>query len=311
MPIAHGARPVLPSCMEDGMRRGQFAAWMGITAVLTLGTAVPAPAAPGKPPPTAARPAPVTSMASALRQTAAIVEGLVTDIRYEFSEADGPWTVVTLSGVKAHVGTAPNVLQIRHFGGRLPNGRMMVAAELPVFVKGKPYVVFLRNTAWNLSPVVGDLALRVETVGEAQVLVNSDGQPVVGVGAQGVRTGRALFDGPQLDGSAPPLLAKAKAGHAEPAAAAAPQPQQVGVAAEAAPGPAAAGEQPLTPAAFLARMNGMMVAEKAAVGGTFYELPAGAFRWRAQPTSQAPGKQAPPGGPGGGRPEIDTSGPGR
>src|SRR5262245_23615736 len=143
------------------MKQRKPSHWLSLAVVLGIGAAalgslrgleaVQAQAIHNRPPPTAPKPLPVGDLRSAIDQTAAIVEGLVTDIQYDYSEEEGPWTRVMLSDVHAYFGSAPPQVEIRHFGGPLPNGRMLVAAELPVFVQGKRYIVFLRNTAWNVS----------------------------------------------------------------------------------------------------------------------------------------------------------------
>ncbi len=207
-------------------------------------------------PPTAQKPLAVEDFRSALSQTATIVEGVVTDIRYDYSEAEGPWTRVILSKVKAHLGTALPQLELRHFGGRLPNGRMMVASELPAFVKGKQYLVFLRNTAWNVSPVVGDLALRVEKVGTSEVLVNSDGLAVTKVGVKGVETGPELFGPLEPDNTAPQALRATLP----------------------------TGLKLLTRQSFMQELGMNLTAQGIKVGGIFYSRPGGEFKWRAQNT---------------------------
>ena len=143
---------------------------------------------------------------SVAKQTAAVVEAWVSEISYDYSEERGPWTTVKLSNVHAHFGEAPASFEIRHFGGPLPDGRTIVIAELPVFVRGKEYVLFLRSGGWNVSPVVGDYALRVEKIDNKEVLVNSDGQAVTEVTSRGVDVGPTLFDGFELNGAAPKAL---------------------------------------------------------------------------------------------------------
>src|SRR5688572_13492815 len=54
-----------------------------------------------------AKPTPIDSFASAVRQTAAIAEGVITDIKYDYSEAEGPWTTVILSNARAIAGQVP------------------------------------------------------------------------------------------------------------------------------------------------------------------------------------------------------------
>lgn len=237
-------------------------------------------------PPTSRKPLPVKDIRSAVDQTAAVVEGFVADIQYEYSEEEGPWTRVTLSDCQAHFGSAPPSVEIRHFGGPLPNGRMMVAAELPAFVKGKQYIVFLRNTAWNVSPVVGDLALRVETVDGTEVLVDSDGQVVTEVGPRGVERGLALFGGLELDGTPPKALGK---------------------------GLSALDRKPLDRQSFVEALRANMETRGLTVAGTFYDRPAGEFKWRAQRAAQSAGQKAstdtPANRTGSSGPEVDTSEP--
>lgn len=207
-------------------------------------------------------PAPVDDLQSAATQTAAIVDGIVTDIQYDYSEEEGPWTTVILSKVRPISGEAPETIAIRHFGGPLPNGGLMVAAELPVFVRDKEYIVFVRNTTWNVGPVVGDLAFRVDTVDNTEVLVNSDGQPVLQIGADGFELGAAVFEGPQRDGSAPkPIEGSLKA--LEP--------------------------RPLDRDSFIKSLLSNLSAQALRIEGTFSEKPAGGFNWRGQQAAPSPG----------------------
>lgn len=168
-----------------------------------------APAALAKAPPADARqPAAVPDLNAIFDQTAAVVEGEVTDVSFAYDDRTGPWTLVTLSGLKTHLGQmgGPQVtLRVR--GGMLPDGHVIVVPELPSFVRGKRYVVFLRNTSWSWSPVLLDLSLRYETVAGKEVLIDSRGLPCVGVDAQGLRFGeKALFEGTRearVEGSLP------------------------------------------------------------------------------------------------------------
>lgn len=214
-------------------------------------------------------PAPVVDLQSAARQTAAIVDGIVADIKYDYSEEDGPWTTVILAKVRPLAGAAPETIALRHFGGPLPNGGVMVAAELPVFVRDKEYIVFLRNTEWNVGPVVGDLAFRVDTVDDREVLVNSDGQPVLQVGPYGFDLGQAVFEGPQRDGSAPkPIEGSLKALARTP---------------------------PLDLASFTKSLESNLAAQGLRIEGAFSEKPAGAFSWHRQLASPSPDAIVDPG----------------
>lgn len=267
-----------------------LAAILGISVTtigyLTIPEAVQAQTIHDRPPSTARKPLPVKDLRSAVDQTAAVVEGLVTDIQYDYSEEEGPWTRVILSDVQAHTGSAPPVVEIRHFGGQLPDGRMVVVADLPVFVQGKRYVVFLRNTAWNVSPVVGDLALRVETVDGSEVLVKSDGHAVTEVGPGGVEVGPMLFGSPQLDGTPPKALGKSLR---------------------------ALDRKPLDRRNFVEALDATLAKHGLIVAGPFYEHPAGEFKWHAQRTVPSVRHKAPAGthakSTGSLNPEIDTSQP--
>jgi hypothetical protein len=231
-------------------------------------------------------PAPINDLQSAMRQTAAVVEGVVTDIHYDYSEQEGPWTRVFMSSVRVLLGSAPSTVEISQFGGPLPNGRLMVAAELPVFVLGKTYIVFLRNNTWNVSPVVGDLALRVETVAGSEVLVNSDGQPVTKLGAGGVEVGAALFEGPERIGSPPKALTDDLRSF---------------------------NGKPLDRQRFVESLQSTMGTQGLNVAGTFSDRPTGRFKWRGQRTARsARASIDPPASPAlGTSPEVDISTPTR
>jgi hypothetical protein len=226
--------------------------------------------------------APVDSLHGAVSQTAAIVEGFVSDIQHEYSDEDGPWTRVILSNVRALSGEAPSTVEIRHFGGPLPNGALMVVAELPVFVLGKEYIVFLRNTAWNVSPVVGDFALRVEKLDDGEVVVNSDGEPVTRVGAGGIEFGPALFEGPDREGTAPRAIASNLR---------------------------AFDAKPLDRERLVTSLRSTLDSLALEAAGKFSEKPAGAFNWRGQQAAASPLARPPIDGPDSREPEADTSEP--
>ena len=223
--------------------------------------------------------APASDLQGAVTQTAAIVDGLVTDIQYDYSEQEGPWTRVILSKVRPLAGDAPETIEIRHFGGPLPKGALMVAAELPVFVLGKEYVVFLRNTKWNVSPVVGDFAFRVDTVDGTEVVVNSDGQPVLQVSGRGIEYGPTIFDAFDTDGSAPKAITGSLG---------------------------AIDYKPLDLARFTTSLRSTLDAQALRVAGTFIEKPSGEFNWRYQAASASPLAPPPVDLPDGREPEPDT-----
>ena len=149
----------------------------------------------------------VDSLLSLMDQTASVVEGDVIDLRSESSPRTGPWTVVTLGNVRAHLGEAPRELRLKQAGGLLPDGRQLVVSHVPRFVLGARYVVFLRNTGWSLSPVLDEHAFRVESVGGREVLVGPEGGLVAGLGSAGVRWTAPVFETVALQGGRPALRA--------------------------------------------------------------------------------------------------------
>jgi len=159
-------------------------------------------------------PSPAGTLEAVLRQTAAVVEGHVEDVSYRHDDIEGPRTVATLSRLVVHLGSlgavAPPSVEIRSFGGRLPDGREVLATHVPALLPGKRYLVFLRNTEWTLSPVAFGQAFRVETVASVPVLVDPQGRLVMGLGSAGTVPGPSLFAEPAsggLDPAAPERVA--------------------------------------------------------------------------------------------------------
>ena len=154
-------------------------------------------------------------------------------------------------------------------------------SELPVFVKGKRYVVFLRNTLWNVSAVVADLALRVDSVDGVEVLVNTEGHPVTEVNYRGPVFGARLFESISVDGTAPKPLKDL---------------------------PQAGGVKMLDRRAFVDALGARLSAQGLRISGSsFFDRPAGAFKWRGMPVVPH-GEAEPQSGPTEG-PEIDTTRP--
>lgn len=223
--------------------------------------------------------APADDLRSAVSQAAAIVEGVVTDIQYDYSEEQGPWTRVILSKVRALSGDAPETIELRHFGGPLPKGTLMVAAELPVFVRDREYIVFLRNTRWNVSPIVGDYAFRVDKADDTEVVVNSDGQPVLQVSTRGIAFGPTIFEAFDIDGTAPQAVAGSLR---------------------------TIEYKPLDRATFTKSLASTLDALGLRASGTFIEKPTGEFNWRRNPASASPLAPPPADVPDGREPEPDT-----
>lgn len=231
--------------------------WTAPLTLLAVWTLIAAPLSANKPPSSAPEPQAVPDLSSALAQTSAIVEGVATTITSEYSDAGGPWTAVTLSPVKAHFGTAPKELVIRQFGGELPDGRILLRSHQVRFVAGKTYIVFLRNTSWNLSPIVGELAFRVEAVQGQEMLVANNGSAVTDVASASLKMSDAIFEKPDLNGQAPGL-AKTAAGQPIPST--------------------------LDRSSFIASLGRQIKASGATISGPFFDEPAGNFKWNGMQT---------------------------
>jgi len=145
----------------------------------------------------AAKAWPARSLGDVLEQTAAVIEASVEDVQFRYDEIEGPRTVATLGRILVRLGRAIpedlSTLEIRSFGGLLPDGREIAATDVPRLGLGERYVVFLRNTDWTLSPVAFGLALRVVTFGNTEALVDQSGRLVIGVSSYGVVRGPAAF----------------------------------------------------------------------------------------------------------------------
>ena len=127
------------------------------------------------------------SLANTLARTASIVDAQVASITQSYDDSMGPRTHVTLGSVTVLAGApVPATITIDYFGGATADGRIFDVDELPKFVEGSRFVVFLTNQPdWYFSPVVEDLAFRVEVVGGREALVDTAGSYLTGVGAHG------------------------------------------------------------------------------------------------------------------------------
>jgi hypothetical protein len=211
----------------------------------------------------------VDSLLSLFDQTASVVEGEVTDVRSEYSPRTGPWTVVTLGNVRAHLGEAPREVRLKQAGGLLPDGRQRVISHVPRFVRGARYVVFLRNTGWSLSPVLDEHAFRVESVGGREVLVDGEGALVAGVGSSGLRRTAPFFETVDLSGARPSPREGADMRAAPPGA--------------------------LDREAFLSLLHNHLRARGIAVAGTFREEPVATASSLSVPVVPAVGVPSAPG----------------
>lgn len=145
----------------------------------------------------APKPHPTNSMRAVLSQTAAVVEGSISAIRGDYDAVRGPRTIATLSNLRVHLGSLgtapPTGLRLESFGGKLPNGKTIHEVHVPVFSVGQRVIVFLRNTEWFLSPVVGSNAFLVEPVAGRQVVLTGAGATILGIDATGVVAGREVL----------------------------------------------------------------------------------------------------------------------
>jgi hypothetical protein len=159
-------------------------------------------------------PGAVSNLMAAIAQTAVVVEGTATSVNNVYDEKAGPWTEITLSNLTIHAGDgAPATLTFKQFGGDLPNGRRVTVSHQQTFIAGERYLVFLRNTKWALSPVVGDYAVRVASADSREVLVNDSGEPVVGLDSEGLQVGEPVFEPVnRLDKALPKAIARDKRG---------------------------------------------------------------------------------------------------
>lgn len=145
----------------------------------------------------AVQPASFDRIDTLLKQTAAIIRAKVTGISYAYGNCLGPRTIIKLDGVQTLSGTnASDHVELVTFGGKLPNGHFVSASELPRYVEGASYILFLRNTDWRFSPVIGDLAFREENIAGRPVLIDSDGFAVSGVGPSGIERRSAQLTEP-------------------------------------------------------------------------------------------------------------------
>jgi hypothetical protein len=120
-------------------------------------------------------------------QINSIVQGDVEDISFDNQECEGPRTIVHLNNVTTLAGSSvPSSMVLRTFGGLASDGTYVRTSESPRYVLGARYVLFLRNTDWRFSPVIGDLAFRREVIASKEVLVNTDGHAVTGVTENGI-----------------------------------------------------------------------------------------------------------------------------
>jgi hypothetical protein len=131
-------------------------------------------------------PAPMDTSAQMLGQTATIFRGVLKDVKFTYENCAGPRTNYVFSDSSSIAGEkVASEVNLRVLGGPTPRGTWVGVSELPKLALDSQYVVFLRNTDWTFSPIVGNLVFRVETIGGREVLVHPSGRAVTGWGEDG------------------------------------------------------------------------------------------------------------------------------
>lgn len=140
---------------------------------------------------------PVENPLDALASTAAIVEGIVVGHDATYDDAAGPRTIARLSDVRTHFGRYDGrTLELPLLGGRITDDKWLYIPELPRLTEDTRYLIFLTNSAWFYSPVVGEYVFRLEPgLRGSEVLIDPSGHAVVGLTAEGIE----LSDEPVVD----------------------------------------------------------------------------------------------------------------
>ncbi len=139
----------------------------------------------------------VESTRDALANTAAVVEGRVTQHTYTYDRDAGPRTVATLKDLRAHFGRYDgSTLELATLGGPVDERRWLYIPELPELTDDTRYLVFLTNVDWFFNPVVAEYVFRLEPGPRGtDVLIDPSGHAVLGVSAEGLQ----LTDEPVAD----------------------------------------------------------------------------------------------------------------
>jgi hypothetical protein len=145
-------------------------------------------------------PGPVDSSVEMLRQTATIFRGVLKDVQFTYDDCAGPRTnyvfadSTTLLGAKVQ-----SEVTLRILGGPTPYGTWIRVSELPQLALDSEYLVFLRNTDWTFSPIVGNLVFRREVTAGRELLIDPTGHAVTGWGDDGPRLSAASVSEPVGD----------------------------------------------------------------------------------------------------------------
>jgi len=143
----------------------------------------------------------VRSTLDAMSNTAAVVEGRVTNNTYTYDSTAGPRIVATLSDVTTHFGSfGDRTLRAATLGGPISQRRWLFIPELPRLTADTRYLLFLTNVDWFYTPVVGNYIFRLELGPQGtDVLIDPSGHAVVGVSAAGLQLTRAPVVHGQFD----------------------------------------------------------------------------------------------------------------
>lgn len=147
-----------------------------------------------------------------LNQVVSIIEATVERVWYEYDEALGPRTFVSLKDMSVHAGRRMKNT-FSQLGGPLPDGRRLASSHLLEFTPGARYVLFFGRQATVYSPLWYNLAFRIEENAERKFVLGSDGFPVRRFDRHGVKYGRTslLEDHMQADGRTEETLRKSLA----------------------------------------------------------------------------------------------------
>lgn len=131
-------------------------------------------------------PGAVDSSEQMLAQTATIFRGVLKDVQFTYDDCAGARTNYVFSDSTSLVGTQVQAqVTLKVFGGPTPYDTWIAVSEVPQLALDSEYIVFLRNTDWTFSPIVGDLVFRREMIDGREVLVDPTGHAVTGWGDNG------------------------------------------------------------------------------------------------------------------------------
>jgi hypothetical protein len=126
-------------------------------------------------------PGPVDTAAGMLAQSSAVFRGKLTEVKFTYDQCAGPRTVYVFSDSSSVLGTGVGrEVALKTLGGPTPKGTWIRVSELPHLALDSEYLIFLRNTDWTYSPIVGNLAFRIEKISGREVLIHPDGHALLG-----------------------------------------------------------------------------------------------------------------------------------